>query len=95
MMKFRLLPRAVRDLEEVHKFIEIDDPSAAAKVVERLIQSFELLAKRPEVGRPIAGRPVREWSVPGLPYLIPYVIREDIVILRVYHTRRKRPKRWL
>ena len=95
MMTFRLLPRAIRDLEEVRSFIEADDPQVAAKLVDRLVQSFELLASRPEIGRPVAGRPVREWSVPGLPYLIPYVIREEIVILRVYHTRRKRPKRWI
>ena len=94
-MKFRLLLKAVRDLEEINAFIDSDDPSVATKVVERILQSFEILAKRPEIGRPVAGRPVREWSVPGLPYLIPYVIRDDVVILRVYHTRRKRPKRWL
>jgi plasmid stabilization system protein ParE len=94
-MKFRLVPHAIRDLEEIQVFIGAEDPSAAARVVERLVQSFELLSTRPEIGRPIAGRPVREWTVPGLPYLLPYIVREDIVILRVYHTRRKRPKRWL
>lgn len=94
-MKFRLVPRAVRDLEEIRAYIDVEDASSAVRVIERLIQSFELLAMRPEIGRPVVGRPVREWSVPGLPYLIPYVVRDDIVILRVYHTRRKRPKRWL
>jgi toxin ParE1/3/4 len=94
-VKFRLVPRAVRDLEEIRAYIDVDDASSAVRVIERLIQSFELLATRPEIGRPVVGRPVREWSVPRLPYLIPYVVRDDIVILRVYHTRRKRPKRWL
>ena len=94
-MKLRLLPRAVRDLAELRAYIAADDPDAAQKVAERLIKALKLIESRPDICRPTAGAATREWVVPGLPYIIPYRLKNGTVeILRIYHTRRNRPPEW-
>ena len=95
-MKFKVLPRAVRDLANMHMYIAADDEMAAEAVALRLHKALELLTSRPEIGRPVPDTRIREWSVPGLPYVIPYRVRGDVVeILRFFHTSRKRPARWI
>lgn len=84
----------MRDLENIRNTISLDDEQAALNVVGRLVHSFELLAAKPDIGRPMPGRATREWKVPGLPYVIPYRFDGMVIILRVYHTRRMRPKQW-
>lgn len=94
-MKLRLLPRAVNDVAGQYTFIAKDDPAAALRVVERIEKSLRLIESNPLIGHPTPGRPTREWPVPGLPYVIPYRIKGDTIeILRVFHTRRKRPDIW-
>lgn len=94
-MRIRLTRAAIRDLREVHAYIEADDPAAARKVVATLDRSIGLIGERPQIGRPTSAPGVREWSVPGLPYVIPYRIAADAIeIVRVYHTSRQRPKEW-
>lgn len=95
-MKWRVLRKAAQDLEDIRSYIAADSDAAAVLVIARLKKSFELIAERPEVGRPTPHLAVREWSVPGLPYVIPYRVRGDIVeVLRVFHTSRQRPSRWI
>ncbi len=94
-MRFKLLPRATRDLAEIQSYIRADNEHAAKAVALRLRDSLKLIASRPDLGRMHPNSPIREWSVPGLPYLIPYRIRGDVVeILRIFHTSRKRPDAW-
>lgn len=94
-MKLRVLSRATRDLEKIQAYIEVDDPNSAARVGLAIVKAMELIRQNPNVGRPTAGRPTREWSIPGLPYLIPYRVKDEYVeVLRVFHTRRKRPTEW-
>lgn len=94
-MKRRLLARAARDLADIEAYISADDPRAAAEVAQRIRKSLDLIAARPDIGRPSKVTSIREWSVPGLPYVIPYRVGDDrIDILRVFHTSRKRPDAW-
>jgi toxin ParE1/3/4 len=94
-VKLRLFPAAIRDLRELRAYIAADDPSAAASVSARLDKAIALIAAKPNIGRPTPQRATREWTVPGLPYLIPYRIEGDTVeILRVWHTGRERPSEW-
>lgn len=94
-MKWRLLPAAVRDLKELRTYIAIDNRAAAGNVVARLKTAFTLISEKPNIGRPSSEYPTREWSVPGLPYLIPYRLNGDTVeIIRVWHTSRQRPEEW-
>jgi plasmid stabilization system protein ParE len=94
-MNRRILARAARDLAEIEAYISTDSREAARAVASRLRKSFDLIASRPEVGRPTPTPDIREWSVPGLPYVIPYRVKRDrIEILRVWHTGRERPSAW-
>jgi toxin ParE1/3/4 len=94
-MNRRILAAAARDLAEIVAYISKDNPAAARAVAARLRRAFELITARPEIGRPSQFPDTREWSVPGLPYLIPYRVRANrIEILRVWHTSRERPSVW-
>jgi toxin ParE1/3/4 len=94
-MKWRVLAKAAKDLAEIEAYISTDSRDAALSVASRLRKSFELVSTRPEIGRPTLVANIREWSVPGLPYLIPYRIQTDRVeIIRVWHTSRQRPTEW-
>jgi plasmid stabilization system protein ParE len=95
-MKRRILPRAVRDIAEIEAYIHEQSPEAAANVASRIRKAFDLITDRPEIGRPTPIPRLREWSIPGLPYVMPYRIRGEMVeILRVFHTSRQRPPRWI
>jgi toxin ParE1/3/4 len=95
-MKFKVLPRALRDLADIHAHIAEDNEKAAKAVALRLHKALNLIVSRPDVGRPVPDSKVREWSVPGLPYVIPYRVRGDVVeVLRFFHTSRQRPDRWI
>ncbi|MDR2726446.1 MAG: type II toxin-antitoxin system RelE/ParE family toxin, partial [Deltaproteobacteria bacterium] len=49
----------------------------------------------PESGRPGRVPGTRELVIAGLPYLLPYRVRNDVVeILRFFHTSQKPPNRW-
>jgi plasmid stabilization system protein ParE len=95
-MRLSLLPRAVRDLAAIEAYVaERGDAATARRVAARLRGALQLMAARPEIGHRCHKPDVREWSVPGLPYVIPYRVREDrIEILRIFHTSRKRPDKW-
>lgn len=91
-MKVRLTKAAIRDLREALAYIAADNPKAAAQTGLRLDKAIALIAERPNIGRRSAGQDIYEWSVPGLPYVIPYRISDDTIeIIRVYHTSRQRP----
>jgi toxin ParE1/3/4 len=88
-------PRATRDFDEIHAYIAFDDRPAADRVIQKLVAAMKLLDAKPLIGRPTADGRRREWSVPDLPYVIPYRISGDrVIILRIFHTSRKRPPEW-
>jgi plasmid stabilization system protein ParE len=95
-MKRRILPRAARDLAEIEAYISEENPEAASDVASRIRRALDLITDRPEIGRLTPTARLREWSIPGLPYIIPYRVRGDMVeVLRVFHTSRQRPPRWI
>ena len=94
-MKFKVLPAAARDIRNLRAHIAADNPVAAEAVSQRLKKAILLLAENPNIGRPIGDSQIREWTVPGLRYLIPYRVDDDkVVIMRIWHTRPARPKHW-
>jgi toxin ParE1/3/4 len=94
-MKIRLTKAAIKDLREAQAYIALDKPAAAKQVVVRIQRAVELIATRPEIGRPSEDSTTREWSVPGLPYMIPCRLVGDVVeIIRIWHTSRERPETW-
>ena len=93
-MRLRLLSRATRDMRDIFEFIEQDNPEAAKDVARRLIASLQLVAQNPSMGRPSKTKNSREWSIPGLPYMVPYRVRGNAIeVLRIYHTSRNRPEK--
>jgi plasmid stabilization system protein ParE len=95
-VKIEFTRAAIRDLQSLRQHIGGDDPMAARRVGERILQAVDIISKNPGIGRLIDRDDVREWSIPGLPYVIPYRASKDkLEILRVFHVRRRRPDHWL
>lgn len=94
-MIVRWLPKAQRALESELQRITAEDAHVAKRIALLLKERTELLKKFPESGRPgrIAG--TRELVLSGLPYILPYRIRGEVVeILRFFHTAQNPPQVW-
>ena len=89
-------PEAFEDLAAVEAFVAEDDPTAAHRVVLRIIDSIEtLLPDHPHIGRPGRVPGTRELVIAGTPYIVPYRVKKgNVQVLRVYHAARKWPDRF-
>lgn len=94
-MRLRWTRLAEGDLEAIAKYIGQDSPAAAVRVVLELIdQAEKLLSRHTALGRPGRVIGTRELVIQGLPYIIPYRVRDNTIeILRVLHTSRRWPGR--
>lgn len=91
-MRIRWSRPAIRDLVEIHAYIEQDNPAAATSVARAVVAAVERLADYPSSGRPGRVPETRELVVPGTPYAIPYRVTGDVVeIIAVLHGARKPP----
>lgn len=93
-MKVRYSPFALADLEDIYRAIVLHNPTAAARVIERIKTSIELLADFPRLGRPSEIKGARKLGVPRVPYIVVYELDEaadEVLILRVYHGARQMP----
>ncbi|MCP5048700.1 MAG: type II toxin-antitoxin system RelE/ParE family toxin [bacterium] len=94
-MKVRWLLRAVHDLEDIHEYISLDDPLAAGKEIEKILENVSLLGKNPSIGRGGRVKGTRELVISNSPYIAAYRYKNNMVeILRVIHGARKWPKRF-
>ncbi len=93
-MRLRWTRLADGDLNNIAAYIGQDGPAAAARVILELIDQTEaLLTRHAALGRPGRVIGTRELVIGGLPYIIPYRVRDDdIEILRVLHTSRRWPE---
>lgn len=85
-MKIRWLEDAVDDLKALRRYVAQDNPQAAASIAKKIINTIGLLLEQPNMGR--AGRisDTRELIISGLPYIIPYRVKNNAIeILRVLH----------
>lgn len=84
-------PEAHARLGEIVRFIAQDDPQAAIRFGDYLVDRAQLLADFPELGTPYRNRPhVRRLLCK--PYLIYYRLRRDkqlIEIMDFWHTARR------
>lgn len=93
-MRVRWLRRALLDLDEVEAYIAQDNPLAARETVLNVIKAVSVLQDQPGIGRPGRVPETRELLIPGLPFIVPYRVKDATVqILRVYHASRKWPER--
>ncbi|MEW5816131.1 MAG: type II toxin-antitoxin system RelE/ParE family toxin [Spirochaetota bacterium] len=85
-MRIRWLSDAVDDLIKISDYIANDNPNAARSVAERIKNSVDSLKEYQGIGRPGRVEGTRELVVSGLPYIIPYRVKNNVVeILRVLH----------
>ncbi|MEA2094606.1 MAG: type II toxin-antitoxin system RelE/ParE family toxin [Pseudomonadota bacterium] len=91
-MQIRWQDDAINDLIQVRRFIAMDNPSAAARIADRIRSAVPELADQPGMGRPGRVPGTREKVLVDVPYIIAYRVEENsVVILRVLHTSRKWP----
>lgn len=88
------LPEADADVQRLFDFLLELDPKAAEKAMRAIRDASQSLFDHPRAGRPMedeTGR--REWFVPfgAGAYVLRYmVLDEDVVVIRVWHSREKR-----
>ena len=91
-LEIRWLKLALASLDAEAAFIALDNPAAAARMVDTIARTVNLLAQHPGLGRPGRVEGTRELVVANTPYLVPYRVRNNVVeILRVFHGARKWP----
>ena len=92
-MRLRWTRLAERDLDDIAVYIGQDSPAAAARVVLEIIERTETsLARHIAMGRSGRVLGTRELVIAGLPYIVPYRVRDGVIeILRVLHTSRRWP----
>ena len=94
-MRLRFGRRALRQLDRIHDYIAANDATAAIKVIDDIYASLTLLISFPEIGRRSVTPGLREWIIPGLPYVAVYRASPAtrwIEIVAVYHTAQNRPR---
>jgi addiction module RelE/StbE family toxin len=93
-MKLRFSEPAIQSLTSIRDYIAKDSPDSAARVATTIMKAAARLKQFPQSGRVGRTKGTRELVVPGLPYIIPYRVVDDaILILSVVHASRKWPKK--
>uniref|UniRef100_UPI00405682F6 type II toxin-antitoxin system RelE/ParE family toxin n=1 Tax=Candidatus Electrothrix sp. TaxID=2170559 RepID=UPI00405682F6 len=91
-MRIRWTNKALDNFNQAVEYIAANNPAAARKVAQSIQESIELLEDQPGIGRPGRVAGTRELVLTGLPYIVPYLEKNDtIVILRILHTSMKWP----
>jgi toxin ParE1/3/4 len=89
-MQIVWLPKALENLKEIKEYIDKESPKSAKMVAERIKKTVSLLQENPHLGKPSLVDGFREIQVSKLPFVIPYkVIDDKIIIVRVFHTKQK------
>lgn len=93
-MKLRWLPETWDDIERLFRFLEDKNPAAAKRVIDLIIQGADNLLDTPELGAPMNDNSRRrELYLPfgAGAYVLRYRLDgENIVIIRVWHSREHR-----
>ena len=94
-MRIRWQDDAINDLKAIRRYIAKDNPGMAGKVASGIREAVPKLAEHPGLGRPGRIPGTRELVIPDLPYIIPYRVEGQsvVVVLRVLHTSRRWPDR--
>ena len=93
-MRIEWAPQALEDLASLYAFIAQDNPLAARRMVQRIVEAVEtLLPEHPHIGR--AGRVpgTRELAIADTPYVVPYRVHHSVLqVLAVHHGARRWPE---
>jgi toxin ParE1/3/4 len=94
-MAYRLSPLAEQDLEEIWLYVAEDaSQTTADRLIDAIVDRFNLLAEQPAVGRarPEFGAGVRSFVVER--YVIYYRVDDEVLIARVLHGHRDQAAAW-
>jgi addiction module RelE/StbE family toxin len=93
-MKIRWTEDALNHLREAYDYIQLDKPSAAARMADLIEAAAQNLSLFPEMGRPSKRPRTRELLVPGTPFILVYRVSGDALqILALYHGAQNWPNR--
>lgn len=88
----RWTTEAAEDFQSIRIYIEADNSAAADFQSGLIVQAVEQLESFPKSGRKSDAVRLRQWAVPGTPYIIFYRVRpEAIIIVRILHGAMRRP----
>ena len=88
------LPIALENLKEIERYILQNDPGSVKKVAQKIKNTVLLIKEHSFIGKPSLVDGFREIKVANLPFVIPYkVVENKIIIVRIFHTRQK-PINW-
>ena len=91
-MRLRWTPDAAEDLYRIVRYIQQNNPTAASRVADALVDGCERLLRFPRAGRTGRREGTREFVLTGLPYIVVYRIADEVVeVLRIYHGAQERP----
>jgi len=94
-VRLRWTATAQADLEAIIDYFLAENPTIAGDIVERIDQAVRPLVDHPGIGRPGRVTGSRELVVSGLPYILPYQVSPDtIIILRVLHSAQRWPTKF-
>ena len=92
-MKIRWLSQASADLAEIHSYLFAENPNAADRVVDEIVQAVAQLGVTPAMGR--AGRVAETRELILERYIVAYRVKSDVVqVLRILHQTRRWPVRF-
>lgn len=94
-MPYRLSALAEQDLEDIWLYVAEDaSPTMADRLIDAIVDRFDLLAEQPAIGRlrPEFGAGVRSFVVES--HVIYYRHDADVVIARVLYGRRDQLAAW-
>ena len=94
-MPYRLSALAELDLGDIWSYVaEAASPAIADRLIDDIIDRFDLLTGQPRMGRarPELGPGVRSYGVEN--YVIYYREEGDVVIARILHGRRDQIAAW-
>ncbi|NOX75957.1 MAG: type II toxin-antitoxin system RelE/ParE family toxin [Gammaproteobacteria bacterium] len=96
-MEIKWLKQALQNLDQEAEYIAKENPQAASDIVSKIINTVRLLENNPALGSPGRIINTRELLISNTRYVVPYRVRPDrqqIEILRIFHTARRPPKQW-
>lgn len=90
-IEVRWSPRAATRLGEIKRFVALDKPEAAERLITRIVAMAEVLKTHPNLGR-IGNDPgTRELVIAGTPYILIYRIRRHrVIVTTAWHGARLR-----
>lgn len=92
-MRVRFTPQATSDIDEIANYLKSNNPEAAIRVRNAILDGVKLLQSYPRAGRSQDQAGVRKLVTRKYPYLIYYIIdmaNENIAILTIRHAARDR-----